>query len=317
MLKQFRSLLAHLNLRPKFNLLLLLVFVGGITLSGVAFANALNQQAQEEISSKALILLNTMNAVRDYTSTQVNPELAPRLATEFLPETVPAYSAREVFEGFRQDKQYSEFFYKEATLNPTNLRDKADSFEADIVGRFRKQPNLQEQRGFRAAPGGDLFYIARPLAIQKASCLACHSTPEAAPASMIEQYGREHGFGWQLNEVVGAQIISVPANDIVNNARRSFLWLMGIVAVIFAIAIGVVNWLLNQFVVRPINQLAQVAEQVSTGKMDQEFQSYARDEVGSLAAAFNRMKVSLAMAMRMLEQSRSSSRHPGDHPSQH
>ena len=116
-----------------------------------------------------------------------------------------------MFEKLRTDDAYREFSYKEATLNPTNLRDKADSFEQEIVGRFRKEINLKELRGFRSLPKGDLFYIARPLAISKASCLECHSVPEAAPKSMIQRYGSDNGFGWKLNDIVGTQIISVPA----------------------------------------------------------------------------------------------------------
>jgi HAMP domain-containing protein len=304
MLRKFESILRNLKLGKKFNILLLLVFIGGISLSGVAFAAILNQNAENEVSSKALILLKTMNSVRDYTSTQVNPELAPRLESEFLPETVPAYSAREVFENLRKDQDYNEFFYKEATLNPTNLRDKADSFETEIVERFQKQPNTKELRGSLASPSGDLFYIARPIIISKPSCLECHSTPEVAPKSLIERYGTENGFNWKLNDIVGAQIISVPAHDIVNSARQSFFLLMGIVFIIFAVAIITVNLLLNRYVIQPLNRMARVAEEVSTGNMEAEFGQMSNDEVGSLAAAFTRMKLSLAMAMNMLNQAR-------------
>uniref|UniRef100_B8HTZ8 histidine kinase n=1 Tax=Cyanothece sp. (strain PCC 7425 / ATCC 29141) TaxID=395961 RepID=B8HTZ8_CYAP4 len=312
MLRQVSLVLRDLKLGNKFNLLLLLVFIGGVSLSGVAFANILNQGAQNEITSQALILLTTMNSVRNYTSTEVNPELAPRLATEFLPETVPAYSAREVFENFRQSAPYNDFFYKEATLNPTNLRDKADSFEATIVERFRQNSNLQEERGFRDTPAGQLFYIARPLVIKQESCLVCHSTPQAAPASLIERYGSENGFGWKLNEIIGAQIISVPASDVVNRAGQSLWLLLGIILVVFAAMILVVNWLLRRFVIRPITHLTRVAEQVSTGQMTAEFGHLPQDEVGKLAEAFTRMQVSLSMAMRMLDQLRQGKRNKSD-----
>ncbi|WP_229424421.1 Tll0287-like domain-containing protein [Moorena producens] len=50
---------------------------------------------------------------------------------------------------------------------------------------FRQQPELTEKNGFRSLPSGKIFYVARPLAISEKSCLRCHSTPEAAPASQI------------------------------------------------------------------------------------------------------------------------------------
>lgn len=304
--------LKSLKLGKKFTILLTLVFLGGILVSGLALSSILNYDAQNQITSKALILMETMNSVRDYTSTQVNPELVDRLEVEFLPETVPAYSAREVFERLRSNRDYSEFFYKEATLNPTNLRDKADGFEAEVVERFRQDASLPEMRGFRSTPSGDLFYIARPLSVSKASCLECHSTPEAAPASLVERYGPTNGFNWQLDEIIGAQVISVPASQVFKNSRQSFVLIMGIVIAAFAAAVMMVNLWLNRLVVRPLKRMAMVAEAVSTGDMDAEFEQVANDEVGDLAEAFRRMKMSLAMAMQRLERYRISRRPPND-----
>ena len=277
-------------------------------MSGIALSNILNKNAQNEITSKALMLMTTMNSVRDYTDTQVKPELKDKLETEFLPQTVPAFSAREVFEKVRTDPEYKEFFYKEATLNPTNLRDKADSFEAPLVEQFRQDSNLKELRGFHDSPGGRLFYIARPLPISKETCLQCHSTPEAAPKSMIERYGTANGFGWKFREVVGAQIISVPATTVLQNAQKSFLLLIGVFLLIFAATILAVNFWLKRYVVRPLNRMAKVAEAVSMGDTEAEFERTSNDEVGSLAETFSRMKMSLTMAMQRLEQYRSGRR---------
>lgn len=293
----------NLKLAKKFNLVLLLIFMVGILLAGAAFAAVLADNTKTQVTSKALIMIQTMNSVRAYTSTRVNPLLAARLETdpEFIPETVPGYAAREVFEHLRQNPDYQEFFYKEATLNPTNLRDKADSFETVLVEEFRAQPSLKELSGFRRSPGGDLYYIARPIQIGQQSCLRCHSTPEAAPASMLATYGRDNGFGWQLNEIVGAQIVSVPAGQVFQGAYRAFFFVISIAFVMFALAIILVNILLNRAVIRPLNRMIAVADQVSTGSaMDVEFDQGSNDEIGALASAFNRMKLSLVMAMKML-----------------
>ncbi len=310
MLEQLKLILSNLKLGKKFTILLLLVFLGGIAVSGAVFAAILNYTAQNQITSEALILFKTINSIRDYTDTQVNPELAERLETEFLPQSVPAYSAREVFEKLRTDEDFSEYFYKEATLNPSNLRDKTDRFETEIVERFRENQNLKELRGFRSVPSGELFYIARPIPITKASCLECHSTPDRAPKSMIERYGTANGFGWKLNEIIGAQVIYVPASQVFQIARQSFILVMGIVVVIFAAAIFLVNLWLKRYVVRPLNRMTQVAEAVSTGDMEAEFEQKSNDEVGSLAQAFTRMKTSLTIALKRLEQYRLERRRP-------
>ncbi|MBD2059398.1 DUF3365 domain-containing protein [Oculatella sp. FACHB-28] len=310
MLKPIESFLKNFKLGKKFTVLLLLIFFGGIVASGAALSSILNYNAQREVTSKTLMLMETMNSVRNYTNTQVNPELADRLDTEFLPESVPSYSAREVFEKFRANPFYNEFFYKEATLNPTNLRDKADSFETEIVERFQHSSNLKEVSGFRSTPSGDLFYTARPIVVTDATCLRCHSTVEAAPKSMIERYGTTNGFNWELDVPIGAQVMSVPASQVFKSARQSFVLIMGTVAGVFAIAILMVNLWLKQYVVRPLRQISTAAEAISMGDMDADFEYQSNDEVGSLAEAFRRMKMSLAIAMKRLDKYRLGRRNP-------
>ena len=59
--------------------------------------------------------------MRNYTNDEVTPELEARLGKdEFAAQTIPAYSARKVFEKLRnEDEAYKDFFYKEAMLSPT------------------------------------------------------------------------------------------------------------------------------------------------------------------------------------------------------
>ncbi|MEH2327074.1 MAG: DUF3365 domain-containing protein [Nostoc sp.] len=294
-------MLKNLKLKQKFTILLLVILTFGLSLTGFALSSLLKENAKQDISSTGLMLMQTMSSVRKYTNTQVNPELADKLETEFLPQSVPAYSAREVFEILRKTPDYRDFFYKEATLNPTNLRDKADGFETEIVERFRSKSDLKEVSGFRSIPGGDIFYIARPLPISEQSCLKCHSVPEAAPPSMINLYGTANGFGWKLNEIVGAQIITVPANNVINKAHQSSLLIILIVSTIFIATILLVNFFLNRQVVMPLKRMTRIAEEVSTGHMEVEFEQMSNDEIGNLAKAFKRMQLSLEMAMKRIK----------------
>ena len=294
--------LQRLKLGPRFNVLLALVFVGGLTLSGFALSHILESRAKNEVMSKALVLIQTMNAVRDYTSINIAPLLNPRIDTDsnFIAETVPAFAATEVFQRVRKIDDYKDFFYKEATLNPTNPRDKADFFEADLVKRFREESDTKEVSGFRNLPGGQVFYIARPLAVQQESCLRCHSTPDKAPKSQIASYGTENGFGWKLNDIITTQIISVPAEEVSNNARRSLVLVMAILLAVFMVIVVAINYLLKRSVIRPIRRMARAAEAVSMGEMASEFEQHSRDEIGMLATAFNRMKTSLEISMNLL-----------------
>lgn len=293
----------NLKLGLKLNLLLGFILLTLIITTGIVLSSVLKNYAEQVIVERASMLIETMNSVRNYTSTQVNPELSSRLETEaiFLPQTVPAYSAREVFEHLRTDDEYNQFFYKEATLNPTNIRDKADNFERNIIKSFKNDAEAQKQ-GFRSIPGGELFYIARPLQITKESCLRCHSSPELAPPSLLASYGSENGFGWKLNEIVGAQIISVPSSQIFAAANKLRYLVISKIVLFLLGAIFLLNLFLKLTVTDPLQKMSQLAKKLSMGDLDTEFEQTTNDEIGVLAASLNRLKVSMKMAMDMLNE---------------
>ena len=304
-----------LKLGTQFSLLLTLIFVGGIILSGITLSSAMQSKAEDEITTKAEILTQAMNAVRSYTSDRVAPLLQEQLANspEFISETVPAYSAITVFENFRKQPEYKDFFYKEATLNPTNLRDKADEFEAKLVERFRTQPNLDKLTGYRNLAGIEQFFTARPLKVTAASCLQCHSTPEAAPESQLASFGTEHGFGWQLDDIVAAQTIYVPSDEVFAKGNQYLMLTMGIFVSIFTMLSLLINRLLKRRVIRPVRQLTAIAQNLTTGSVTAEnveaFYSpnvhrVARraDEPGQLARAFQRMAQEVATREQNLAQ---------------
>ncbi len=134
------------------------------------------------------------------------------------------------------------------------------------------------------------------------SCLRCHSTPDQAPKSQLTTYGSNNGFGWKLNEIVAAQIISVPSQEVFNSAQKTWIWIMGLLIAIFAIVVILINYLIKKAVIQRIRKIEKIAQKVSTGDMEANFNEDSQDEIGGLAAAFNRMKYSLKIAMDMLNQ---------------
>lgn len=260
------------NLQQKFSLFLSILFLGGVLLSSLVLSAALNHKASVEISNKADVLLETMNAVRSYTSNQVGPRLVqddisdPDQVPEFVRQSVPAYSAREVFEGLRQKDVYKNFSYREATLNPTNIRDQADQFETQLVQKFREDTQLHHQAGYRVLDGEKLFYIARPLTVETSSCLECHGDPQNAPPSLINSYGDQRGFGWQLNETVAAQMIYIPVAAIYNGQTywsSVTLQFMILFAVLLAALIFVVNRMVDRLVINPSTHLMRMARAIA------------------------------------------------------
>ena len=199
-------------------------------------------------------------------------------------------------------KKYPNYNYKEATLNPTNPRDRASDWEADLVQNFRNRPDSKEITGQRDTPTGRSLYVAHPIRIETAACLPCHSTPGVAPPSMIKVYGNANGFGWKLNEVVGAQVVSVPMSVPLENANQAFRTFMVSLAGVFGAVFVVLNLMLSSLIIGPVSRMSAAADKISTGDFDQpEFPEEGKDEVAVLANAFNRMRRSLEKAMQMID----------------
>lgn len=299
-------MLTNLKLAPKFTILLSLVFVSAIAISGAILSQTTLQRAEADVAYKGKILMGLMNSVRTYTNNEINPLVAPKVETseKFIPQSIPSYSVRQVFEILRKDSAYKDYFYKDAVLNPTNSRDYVDEFEVDLVKQFREDPNLKEVSGFRNRSGEEVFYYAQPITIKKQSCLRCHSTPEAAPKSQLATYGAEHGFGWELNKVLGTQTIYVPSEEIFAVARHNLSLVMGIFIGIFALVILLINYLLKQAVIQPIRPMARLAHKMSSEEFMMEENEEAdlaslekvskkSDELGQLARIFQQMAHSI------------------------
>jgi len=289
-----------MRLLLKFNLIFLLIFAAGLAAISQVSWSLLERNARDEIAQSARLLMDAAIATRVYTSGQVGPLLQTQMKYTFLPQSVPAYSATEVFNDLR--KKHNEYAYKEAVLNPTNPRNRAVEWESDIVNQFRNNKDTSEIIGDRDTPTGRSFYVARPLRIGNPDCLRCHSTVDAAPPTMIERYGPANGFGWNLNEVVGAQIISVPTRVPLDRANQAFKVFMTSTGIVFAVIGVVLNLMLWMLVIRPVTKLSQFADRVSLGELEiPEFKRSSRDEIGVLARSIGRMRTSMVPAMKMLD----------------
>jgi len=289
-----------MGLRLKFNLVLALVFLLGLGVSGYISYNLLHKNARDEVLRNAGVMLEAALSIRSYTVGQVRGKLRV-VDGEFLPESVPAFAATEIMGQLR--KKYPDYSYKEAALNPTNPRNRATDWESDIVNQFRQTPERTEIIGERDTPNGASFYIARAIQIKDEACLYCHSTVDAAPKTFVEKYGPANGFGWKVNEVIGAQIVSVPTAVPIARANAAFRTFMLSLTGVFVFIFIALNLMLWYTVIRPVTRLSRVADQVSQGDNMEaaDFQVKSRDEIGVLSQSFNRMKKSLVQAMTMLE----------------
>jgi len=291
-----------MKLLTKFNLVLLVFFgISGFVISHLAY-QFLMRNARDQVLQQAELMMASAGSTRDYTSEQIKPLLLknPEHETNFLPQTVPAFAATTVFNAMR--KSYPDYSYREATLNPTNLIDRAEDWEADIVRYFSDHMSEKKVVGERETPTGRYLYLAKPM-IAKQSCLECHSTPDVAPAAMIKTYGPQNGFGWKLNQVIAAQIVAVPMSVPIQVADQAYRNLILFLLATFLLTIAALDTALYLIVIRPLQQVSQAADRISKGDTDvPDLEVKGSDEIADVTGSFNRMRVSLAKALKMLEQ---------------
>ena len=289
-----------MGLRSKFNLTLIVIFFLGLALTGAVSYHMVQQNARDEVIQNARIMRESAQAIRNYTAQEIRPLLANQSKHQFLPHTVPSFAAQTNFRTLQES--FPAYSYKEAALNPTNLSDKANEWETGLIEDFRANPDRKEMIQVLDTADGQILTLSRPIQITDEGCLVCHSTPEAAPASMVAIYGTENGFGWQLNEIIGAQIVSVPMAVPLERAQRTFIFFMGAIVAVFVVLFLILNLALHFMVIKRVVRISDVASEVSMGNLEApEVQSKSRDEIGSLTASLNRLRRSLDNAMKMIE----------------
>lgn len=290
-----------MRLLVKFNLILILVFGSGMAAAAYFARDFLEQTAHEQVLQQARLMMGSASAMRTYTSKQVGPLLQQHQTqvNTFLAQTVPAYAATEAFNYLHAD--YPDYIYKEATLNPTNLRDRAVDWESDVIQIFRTHPEQKEFSGERDTPSGRALFLAKPI-VAGGPCLECHNTWRQAPVALVRIYGKNNGFDWKMGDTVGAQIISVPMSVPLGIADRAFRSLMFSLVGVSLATLLLLDLAIVLIVIRPVTRLSKAADQISKGDLSvPELEVKGADEISQLAQSFNRMYLSLVKAIRMLE----------------
>lgn len=290
-----------MKLLVKFNLTFVALFAILGVVTGYISWGMLERNAKQEVYESAKLMIDSALAVRSYTNERIAPLLETQIKYEFRPEMVSAFSAVQVIGRLkRQNPDYKDYDYREPTLNPTNLKDKPADWERDIIGAFRAGAAPGPVFGERDTPLGRVLYMSKPLTAN-GPCLQCHSTAANAPGTMIQMYGPSNGFGWNVNEIVGAQVVEVPVSLPLARARQAFVTFMSSLAATLVVAGLLLNVMIWLLIVRPVTRLSQLADRVSLGDFDvPDLQLSGHDEIRTLADSLARMRRSVVEAMNML-----------------
>ncbi|MFZ0663986.1 MAG: DUF3365 domain-containing protein [Acidobacteriaceae bacterium] len=284
----------------KFNLVLIIVLGVGVYLISQHAYDFLMANAREQVVAQAKLMGASATAYFNYTANQVSPvlEKTPEHRNTFLPQTIPFYAVNTTFKLLRSS--YPDYSLRETALNPLDLDNRAEDWEVDLINYFRNNPGQSERSGERETPIGRILFVADKITAD-ASCVQCHGSPATAPLAMVRHYGRDHGYGWKVNEVVGAQIVSVPMSVPIAMAKKGFQHLLIGLGAIFLLTIILIDIAMYLVVIRPLRRVSKNADMISKGEIDlPPLEIKGRDEIAEVTASFNRMHTSLIKAFEML-----------------
>lgn len=259
----------------------------------------LRHRALEAAADKARLMLVTALAIRAYTTEQIQPDLPQFTTDKFHAATVPSFAAQTVYR--KVQTNFPAYTYREPALNPTNPADRATPFEVELINKFRSDAEIPELHGVRSNDGASVFYLARPIKITQEACLACHSTPDRAPAAMLAKYGSANGFGWTLNETIGIQTLTVPVEQELRSAMEVAVLVAGGLLLLFLVIYWALTASLNMAVVRPLVALARAADVASkSGEPGVKMPRSGAEEIRTLTEAIERLRASLFKALNQL-----------------
>lgn len=249
----------------------------------------LKQNANREILKQADILISTMKATRSYVVKYTTPILEREVPGKFIVEGMVDSFVNSII--FKQiEKDHPNYIYKQATKNPLNLADKADSFESKKITEFNDGTLSDEWRGFMEKRGGQFYAVMKPVRVRDESCLSCHGDPDLAPDEVTRNYGKANGYGWVVGEVAAVDAIYIPADVPIKQALGSLGLFSGLFFGFILVFGFAVDYYLARFIIRPIRDMGTAANKISQGDFKQTFEVKTNDEIKDLATAFERMR---------------------------
>ncbi|MBU2510021.1 DUF3365 domain-containing protein [bacterium] len=136
-------------------------------------------------------------------------------------------------------------------------------------------------------------------------CLTCHGDPTQAPDELIALYGTEHGFGYKVGDIVGADTIYIPMDslNLKIKERTAWVFLFGVISLFSLFALFAV--LFNRTVIQQLKRLLSTFRSIyTTDDSDQPFYSSNHyDEIDQIKYAFENVADDLRQAHEELKAS--------------
>lgn len=276
----------------------------------VAFVNhQMKQQALVDSEAKIKVMADQYFAIHTYFSQKLKPSLfeftKPIRSDEYFDPTwmSSTYAIREIVKYIRLDGG-DKYYLKDAAINARSPENEASPLEKDFISAFNADPKLKTRSSVEVIDGKPYLILMRRGELMEASCLRCHGSPEQAPIDLIRYYGAERSFHRKIGDWVQAISIRVPLSSTYTNANRFSLKLCGFLLTTLLVFFGVLYWLNNRLVFKPLSMLHEKALEISNSKelLGKDIPLPSGRELKELTSAFNKMSISLRYHMDHLEE---------------
>lgn len=256
------------------------------------------KSAMAEAKTQGQLVFNMIESSRMYFRKHQRPIVLELVDEDrFFPEIMSGFvMTRGMWEVF--EEKLPGYTFKQATLDPLYPPNKADANEEKFIKDFDGDRSKKNSEGIIKRDGKQYYYFAKPISVGD-KCLRCHGDPDDAPKDQIEIYGTETGYNWRANQLVSTSVVYVPLDTAIAAAKKSatILFAMGAAGII--LLTGVIWFFLSNGVVKPLAQLKNKTEQISLGKeLDSDVGIHSKDEIGDLAKAIDRLRISTAKLLK-------------------
>ncbi len=247
--------------------------------------------------------LTFSKASREYVRNTLRPKINELLASgcskeDFILEgQSSSFFTASIFK--KVNEELPDFQLRQVAYNPLNPKDEPDETEAKIIAFFRST-SIKEYKGILEKNNKRYFNYALPV-IPDTSCLVCHGRIEAMPKTVYALYKPAKDLNWEVGKVQGAVIVSIPFEEIILKAQLNGLVKALMAFGLFLVIVLFILLALDRMVFKPIEKLEKLAEEIAKGNVDKPVDITSDDEIGKLAQAFERMRVSIKKVMDLLK----------------
>lgn len=249
------------NAKLKLNIVLIVILSTLLSVGLFLIHKKIQKTALAELKKQATLQMDMAHAVRSYTSDYIKPNVDNQI--KFHNFSVPAFAANTTMKILTDSNP--DFKYQEVATNPTNLRNKANAWQQQIINYLGQNLSLKEY--FKISQDSftkeEVLNFVKPLKVSSQSCLNCHGRPSDAPVSQLNLYGNQNGFNWKADEVIGIQIVSIPTKNMHKQIQASFNNYIFLSIIIFTTVFTVLNIMLTNVVINPIEKNKDALEKLS------------------------------------------------------